>query len=343
MKWLKTLTRELPFHTLNNWKKVYFDGWYKFLGFRLNNVVYSSKRHVVVIYRVKKEYDDFMENLIELCLKNPDKIISCYDELERLDKKIPSLINRKIENKAQLKEYIKEIKEFMDNYCTIYLIKVYSNFAITDDVAEKQPELAKKAKNLLSKAEWFEVSKALIKNATDILKLSYKIVSSLTYDELLEYIDAGKLNYELAEKRYNGYAWELASNQWLYEEEADEYIKTLDVIEEKTEKTNILKGTVANKGRAKGQVVVALSTEDFDRIKQGCIVVAHMTTPWYTPYLSKVQAIITDEGGIGCHASIIAREMNIPCIIGTKTATSVLKDGDLVEVDAEKGIVRRLK
>ena len=343
MKWTKTLTRELPFHTLNNWKNVYFDGWYKLLGFGLKNVAYHSKRTITAVYRIKKEYDDFIKNLTELCLKNPNKIINYYDELEKLDEKIPLLINKKIEGKSQLREYIKEIKEFMDHYCVIYLIKVYSNFAITEEVAKKHPELVKKGEKLLKKAEWFEISKTLIKKSTDILNLPIKIVVSLTYEELIDYIDTEKLDYELAENRYNGFAWDLASGKWFYGEEADKFIQTLDIIEEKTEQTNILKGTVASQGKAKGEVVVVLSTEDFDKIKQGCVVVAHMTTPWYTPYLSKVQAIVTDEGGIGCHASIIARELNIPCIIGTKTATKIFKDGDLVEVDAEKGIVKKIK
>ena len=59
--------------------------------------------------------------------------------------------------------------------------------------------------------------------------------------------------------------------------------------------------------------------------------------------MKKASAFITDEGGITCHASIMAREMKKPCIIGTKIATQVLKDGDLVEVDAQRGIVRILK
>jgi len=51
---------------------------------------------------------------------------------------------------------------------------------------------------------------------------------------------------------------------------------------------------------------------------------------------------VTDEGGVTCHAAIIAREMNKPCIIGTKVATKVLKDGDMVEVDGDEGIIRKL-
>ena len=67
-----------------------------------------------------------------------------------------------------------------------------------------------------------------------------------------------------------------------------------------------------------------------------------MTSPDYVPYLKKVAAIVTDEGGVNCHAAIVSREMNIPCIIGTKIATQVLKDDDRVEVDADNGIVKIL-
>ena len=68
-----------------------------------------------------------------------------------------------------------------------------------------------------------------------------------------------------------------------------------------------------------------------------------MTRPDFMPLMRKAKAVITDEGGITCHAAIVSRELGIPCIIGTKIATKVLKDGDMVEVDANKGIVRKIK
>lgn len=67
-----------------------------------------------------------------------------------------------------------------------------------------------------------------------------------------------------------------------------------------------------------------------------------MTRPDYASIFGKASAIITDEGGITSHVAIVSRELGIPCIIGTKFATKALKDNDLVEVDANKGIVRRL-
>ena len=80
-----------------------------------------------------------------------------------------------------------------------------------------------------------------------------------------------------------------------------------------------------------------------DKFKNKEILVSSMTTPSMVPIMKKAAAFITDEGGITCHAAILAREMKKPCIIGTKVATKALKDGDLVEVDADKGMVRIIK
>lgn len=68
-----------------------------------------------------------------------------------------------------------------------------------------------------------------------------------------------------------------------------------------------------------------------------------MTSVDFVPIMKRASAFVTDEGGITSHASIVSREMNKPCIIGTKIATQVLKDGDLVEVDANNGVVKILK
>ena len=68
-----------------------------------------------------------------------------------------------------------------------------------------------------------------------------------------------------------------------------------------------------------------------------------MTTPEMVPIMKKASAFVTDEGGVTCHAAIISREMRKPCIIGTKVATQLLKDGDMVEVDANSGFVKILK
>ncbi|EKE19774.1 MAG: Pyruvate, water dikinase [uncultured bacterium] len=104
-----------------------------------------------------------------------------------------------------------------------------------------------------------------------------------------------------------------------------------------------IKGSVAYRGKVKGEIQMILFKKDLKKFKKGKILVTDMTDPDFIPVIKKALAIITDEGGITCHAAITAREMKKPCIIGTKIATKVLKDGDLVEVDADNGIVRIIK
>ena len=104
-----------------------------------------------------------------------------------------------------------------------------------------------------------------------------------------------------------------------------------------------IKGAIAYRGFTKGKVKIVNSVSDMQEFQEGGILVSLNTSPALMSAIIKCSAIVTDEGGIMCHASIISRELKKPCIIGTKIATQVLKDGDMVEVDADKGIVRILE
>ncbi len=114
---------------------------------------------------------------------------------------------------------------------------------------------------------------------------------------------------------------------------------------EEARKLGFIKGKTAHKGKASGRVVV-LSEEDYPSAKKvlgdekNYILVTPMTRPELAAYFSDAIAFITDEGGITCHAAIVAREMNKPCIISTKFASKILTTGDQIEVDADNGIIR---
>jgi pyruvate,water dikinase len=71
----------------------------------------------------------------------------------------------------------------------------------------------------------------------------------------------------------------------------------------------------------------------------GEILVTHMTAPDWVPLMRRAAAIVTDSGGMTCHAAIVSRELGIPCVVGTRTATAQLRDGELVTVDATHGVV----
>lgn len=109
------------------------------------------------------------------------------------------------------------------------------------------------------------------------------------------------------------------------------------------EQSQSIGGMVACKGVAKGKVKIVLKASEQFKVEAGDILVTSMTTPDFIPCMQKAVAFITDEGGITCHAAIVAREMKKPCIIGTKNATKILRDGDVVEVDAERGIIQIVK
>lgn len=121
--------------------------------------------------------------------------------------------------------------------------------------------------------------------------------------------------------------------------------KILKELETRTSRQDI-RGMVACRGVKniyRGKVKILLSPKEGNKVKNGDFLVTTMTTPDCIMPMKKAAGFITDEGGVTCHAAIVAREMKKPCIIGTKIATKVLKDGDLVEVDADKGIVRILR
>ncbi|MDD5025363.1 MAG: phosphoenolpyruvate synthase, partial [Methanoregula sp.] len=101
----------------------------------------------------------------------------------------------------------------------------------------------------------------------------------------------------------------------------------------------ILQGLGAAPGIASGKVVIIRDVKDTGAVKEGDILVTRMTNPDMVPAMRKVAGIVTDEGGMTCHAAIVSRELGTPAIVGTKTATQILKTGQLVTVDGERGLI----
>jgi len=115
------------------------------------------------------------------------------------------------------------------------------------------------------------------------------------------------------------------------------------IVEETNHAVEEFKGQVACIGKVQGLVKIVNSTSDIHKVNDGDIIVSIATNPDILPAMKKAIAFVTEQGGITSHAAIVAREMKKPCIIGTKIATKVLKDGDLIEVDANKGIIKILQ
>lgn len=125
---------------------------------------------------------------------------------------------------------------------------------------------------------------------------------------------------------------------------ADEFIKGKNIKKEDlTISADSFKGTCACSGFAKGVVRVVNKPEEMHKMNQGDIMVSHTTFPSLVPAMKKAAAIVTEDGGITCHAAIVARELKTPCVTGIKVITQVVKDGDVVEVDADAGVVKIVK
>lgn len=173
-----------------------------------------------------------------------------------------------------------------------------------------------------------------------IIQLKYLFTNELTQLEK----DTLRLK-EIAKQRISKEFMTVSVNGGIKIAEEEEKQKIKKIIEQQSRRGDV-RGSVACRGTKTkyiASVKVLHSSKECSKVEQGEILVATMTTPDYVPAMDRALGFITDEGGVTCHAAIVAREMNKPCIIGTKNATQILKDGDRVEMDITTGVVKILK
>jgi len=174
------------------------------------------------------------------------------------------------------------------------------------------------------------------------LQISFEDLIYLLPEEIYVGVNEGIIKNDLISERKNGYA--------LISDEINDCLlitgNELKNIKNKYSvkvESNIIKGLVACKGNVKGIVVIVKDRSEISKVQEGNILVTPLTTPDFIIGMKKSAAVITDLGGMTSHAAIVARELKKPCIVGTKIATKVLKDGDMVEVDADNGVVKIIK
>ncbi len=185
------------------------------------------------------------------------------------------------------------------------------------------------------------LQKRLLNSLENELKIKNDSLEYLLPEEFKEFLKSKRLPKNL-DKRKDFMFVEYSSGgiKIIPKKNALAKIKEIDITAEKKMFGKEIKGNVAFAGITKGRVKIIRLIEDAKDLKSGDVLVASMTDPRYVPAMKRATAIVTDEGGITCHAAIVARELKIPCIVGTKFATKFLKDGDEVEVDADKGIIK---
>lgn len=118
-------------------------------------------------------------------------------------------------------------------------------------------------------------------------------------------------------------------------------VKEREILEEIDSKKQVLKGTCASPGEAVGKVKIIQNIRQMNKMEKGDVLVAQNITPDLTLAMKKASAVLSEMGGLTCHAAIISRELGIPCIVGVEHAVEILKDNEIVKVDATSGTIQR--
>jgi phosphohistidine swiveling domain-containing protein len=226
------------------------------------------------------------------------------------------------------------------------------------DILLKNYEISETLKNRIEFVRWFmylrtesidamtlvnSSFKNVLNSLVEKLNISMDEVLHMTFKEIVDSLDTGNLAIDhnlIMERLNNGYAYLIAPHaSYLVTGNDVDELHQLVIPKQNEEVVKELKGQIAYKGKVSGIARVILDRRHTGDLKEGEILVTTMTTPEFVPAMKLSSGIITNEGGILCHAAIMSREFQKPCIIGTKIATDAIKTGQRVTLDADKGII----
>jgi phosphohistidine swiveling domain-containing protein len=164
------------------------------------------------------------------------------------------------------------------------------------------------------------------------------------FSEYKQFLEKDKKLLKELELRTKTGVWVLGDDvEWRSTVESSRSKELFSLVEGKIKGGELIYGSIASLGKGTGKAKIILRQSDFDKFEDGDILITGMTRPEFVPLMKRASAIVTDEGGITCHAAIISRELSKPCVIGTQSSTKTFKDGDLLEVNANHGYVKKLK
>lgn len=344
--WQKYLTREYSFLYIS-----YAIDCYKIMEKTVGTTITFDLSHgegkLVSLYGLKEDILDSYKMIEGIGKNDPQEIIRKMDRFDELIKSNYALFAdiKKTDDKKVLRELLKKLdKLFLETIC-YYLFFVFLGYA--GDLPNIDKFLKKYGKRF-RKIRLFTIDADMDTEFPKLFSRFDKRLSNIAAymwrEELLDYIDGKPVNLKKIKNRQKSYLVITKAGRTVeYSLQAinSTLAKELAHIQTGTD-TKQLKGRIAFKGKVTGMVAVILTANDYKKIRNGSILVTSMTKPSIVPYLTHVKGIVTDDGGALSHASIIAREMNIPCIVGTGNATTVLHDGDFVVVDADHGLVNVL-
>jgi phosphoenolpyruvate synthase/pyruvate phosphate dikinase len=336
-------------------------------SFYINN---KTKEEVSRISQEKYKNPEFLRDLMSRSKEIEEKIKQTIEE-----------INRDLAGKTN-EELFELLDKYFNDYANlagIYrLTRATFFYRVTEELEKLVPEPKKENINLLLNNDFDKISFEVSRETKEIA-VALKDIGKRRFDMHTVWVGTAIKNKSLFEeigRRLNLTLVEtknctlkelrefLINKKEIPKQELKDRIKYFkfvykgdgfEIITKQDENKNLdseimeIKGQVAHPGYAKGIVRIVKESldgplmETITQFKEGEILVSRTTSPDMIPAVKKAKAIVTEVGGLLCHAAIVSREFGIPCIVGTDIATRILKDGDLVEVDAEKGIVRKLQ
>ena len=291
----------------------------------INNGVIEVWENVSAVRHIKKE-------LVKFCRLHPKKAFSFLKEYEKTLRRLDKIWKRgSLDSKQELSRFVIEISVAMVGDLLISYI---------GDDRRLSGRVKDFASRLRAEDYFFVNNNSVLRNT--LIKIFPRLKTYVNVLGLEDIVSPPSLRE--CRLRFAQYIY--TSDGYRQIESLKKYSQKKHLIFREEEAKTVggsIMGQIANRGLAIGRAKIVFSIRDLSKVEKGDIIVAPMTTVDMLPAINRAVAVITDEGGIICHAAIVARELNKPCLISTKEATKLLKDGDLVEVNARVGFVRILK
>ena len=316
----------------------------KDLGCGFEKAVFISGKGFTSCYLAEEDYHKFGIYLSSKAENDKKIAIKWCSDLKKATDEILNLIKELKQKEIDYSDYKKFIKFFYGYGVPHRAVKIVVDFLPNELLKELLPKLQKA--RLYSEPVYSETEKFMRFMAKQISKKTgydQKIILYTDRLEMDEYFRNGNLpNKSILKKRYAKSALLCVNGEGdlFTEKQVDNIDK---IITNASGDNGIINGNSAYPGKAKGVVRVVTDPKKAGVFNKGDILVTGMTRPEFLHLVKKSAAFITDAGGMLSHAAISARELKKPCVVGTLVATKVFKNGDKIEVDAKKGIIKKLK
>lgn len=190
----------------------------------------------------------------------------------------------------------------------------------------------------------YEAIQPLLKKISQDNFISLKQIYTLYIDSIIENVEKEEFDAHVINEiaQYSVRYYDGEQFHFFVGQQARDFMSPLQALLPKKIKVDELKGECAYPGKISGRVCIVNRASEMGKFQDQDILVSNVTDPSLLPIMKKASAFVTNMGGLTCHAAIVARELHVPCVVGTKIATHIFQDGDLVEVDATNGIVKRI-